>query len=129
MKKRRTANSGKTYYISGPISTTDDFEERFGRAEKRLNKTGVKTVNPVTLAKSLDERLGAKPFSLPYSAYMRNDVVALSCFCDGIIMLPNWPESKGARLELSIARALGMEVLEMSEKGELQSLREFHSAR
>ena len=56
VKMKKIANDGKIYYMSGPISATDDFEERFERAEKRLNKMGIKTVNPVTLAKSLDDR-------------------------------------------------------------------------
>ena len=123
MKGQGTASADKTYYLSGPISGTDDFEERFGRAERRLNKMGVRTVNPVTLGKSLDGRMGASPHSLPYGAYMRNDVVALSCFCDGIIMLPNWRRSRGATLELEIAQALGMERLEMSEGGELSKMK------
>ena len=122
VKMKKIANDGKIYYMSGPISATDDFEERFERAEKRLNKMGIKTVNPVTLAKSLDKRLGTKPFSLSYCAYVRNDVVALSCLCDGVIMLPNWKKSRGATLELSIAQALGMEQLELSESGELTQL-------
>ena len=40
---------------------------------------------------------------------MRADISAL-LECDTIVLLPGWPKSRGARLELTIAMELGMDV-------------------
>ena len=42
--------------------------------------------------------------------YEGRDLVKLS-ECTGIIMLPNWKKSKGAKFELSVAKFLGLEII------------------
>ena len=37
----------KRIYISGPITGTDDFYERFMKAEEMLSSEGLSIVNPV----------------------------------------------------------------------------------
>jgi hypothetical protein len=48
-----------------------------------------------------------------WEEYMRNSLKHLMD-CEGIALLPNWEDSKGARLEHTIAVALGMDVLYLS---------------
>lgn len=42
--------------------------------------------------------------------YLRRDIVALM-ECDGIVVLPGWEASKGARVETDLGGVLGMSVL------------------
>lgn len=45
-----------------------------------------------------------------WGCYLRNDLAAL-LDCDAILMLPGWESSHGARLELTVASAVGLRVL------------------
>lgn len=66
----------------------------FIEAEKKLMGFGVSPVN---------NGLGK---GRKWSEYMKADIQML-LGCDGILLLPGWQNSRGARLECSIADALG----------------------
>lgn len=88
------------WYLSGQVTGNGSFRECFDFFEVYYTKLGFNVVNPVK-----DE-----PDGKPYGYYMRRDLVKLSG-CTGIIMLPNWKKSKGAKFELSVARFLGLEII------------------
>lgn len=44
-------------YISGPITGTTDYKERFAVAEEKLKANGYEVVNPAKLAAALPESL------------------------------------------------------------------------
>lgn len=92
-----------TVYISGKITGTDDYEERFAKAEKKLSREGFIPVNPLDIPVNCNN---GKP---SWSDYMREDIKRL-VDCDIIYMMKGWKESKGARLEHHIATVLGMGV-------------------
>ena len=84
-------------YLSGPI--TGIKVDSFGEAQLFIEKLGHEVVNPTDLnAPGTD-----------WTEAMRVDIKAL-IYCDGIVMLPNWSASKGAKLEIMIARELGLKV-------------------
>lgn len=85
-------------YISGAVSDDENFREKFSKAEKLLLSQGYEVVNPVK-----DEEDGHT-----WEYYMRKDIVKLMS-CDCIYMLKDWYLSKGAGLELHIAKKLNME--------------------
>lgn len=87
-------------YISGPITGTEDYKERFRMAEMELRHVGHIPVNPVTIS----EKLGK---NLPHEAYMKRDIEWLIT-CEGIYMLPGWENSEGAKVEKMIADACGI---------------------
>ena len=95
-------------YISGKITGTSDYIERFAAAEKRLKIDGHKVVNP---AKKNIGREG-----MTWGWYMRRCIKWL-VDCEAIYLLRGWRKSPGARLEQQIAVALGM-VIFSQEKGE-----------
>lgn len=87
-------------YISGRITGDPHYREKFARAERVLRRRGYEPVNPTK----------GEPDGKEWTWYMRRDIKKL-CDCDRICMLNDWPESKGATVENSIARELGMPVM------------------
>lgn len=88
-------------YISGPITGMPDLNRAaFAETQAKLESLGYSVFNP------LDKAL---PDSADWNAHMRADIVALMG-CSQVAVLPGWRDSRGARLEVSIAHALGMPV-------------------
>lgn len=96
-------------YVSGKISGTDDFRERFSAAEKKLRVQGHKVINPA-------KKNAHFPEGTPWETYMRASIRLLSR-ADAIYLLRGWRQSRGARLEQKIAQELGLVVI-CQEKGE-----------
>lgn len=89
------------YYISGKITDNPNYEADFERAEMWLKLQGHEVVNPVKIYHSFN--------CFTYAEFMKVDLVLLE-MCEGIYMLENWKDSKGAKTELAVAKALGKEV-------------------
>jgi len=114
-------------YISGKISALPINEaiNNFNNAEEYLKQKyfyiGAQIVNPFKLDHSKAEELKRRQLdpAVPdnekptehevWAAYMEVDCGALLT-CDGIYMLKNWAESKGARIEYVIAQELGLTI-------------------
>lgn len=84
-------------YISGAISNTDDYMERFEKAEKKLTEQGYSVVNPAKVNAQLPE-------DTSYEEYMKMCFCMLD-MCDGIYILKGWKKSLGANRELGYAMA------------------------
>ena len=92
----------KTIYISGPITGIEaTAPQLFKEAEDFLKAKGYEVVNPMTINHDHDKS---------WTNYMKTDIIALM-ECDGIFMLDNWEESKGACIEYYLAIKLGYEVM------------------
>jgi len=90
-------------YISGPMTGIPGHNRRaFNKAAKRLRKVGYKVINPAEMDHNLK-----KP--LPWVQCLRRDIAQV-VKCDGIALLPGWKDSRGAHLEVYIAKKLDMEV-------------------
>ena len=53
-----------------------------------------------------------------YRYVLLRDLMVMAT-CDAILLLADWRDSQGAKTELAFARAVGMEVLELTEYGEV----------
>ena len=93
-----------TVYISGAITGTTDYEERFKAAEHQLREEGYDVMNPAAISALL-------PKGMPWSAYMEV-MLPLLKYCDAIYLLKGWHQSSGARIELEYAIKLGLDVME-----------------
>lgn len=82
-------------YISGAITGTDDYMERFEAAEKAITDAGYTAVNPAKINSNLPE-------DTTYDEYMKLSMCLLE-MCDVIYMLDGWEESNGANMELKYA--------------------------
>ena len=78
-------------YISGAITGTDDYMERFARAEKELTAKGYSVVNPAKVNAQLPE-------DTSYEEYMKMCFCMLD-ICEAIFMLKGWSKSCGSNRE------------------------------
>jgi hypothetical protein len=93
-------------YVSGPVSgrPREEAVRAFADAARDLRDRGHDPIDPMGFPlNSVD--------GLPWSAYLRQDLAALVLVCDGILMLKGWTRSRGARLERSVAKRLGLAVM------------------
>ena len=78
-------------YISGAITGTDDYMERFAKAEKQLAEQGYSVVNPAKVNAQLPE-------DTTYEEYMKMCFCMLD-MCEAIYMLKGWSKSCGSNRE------------------------------
>lgn len=92
-------------YISGKVTGTNDYVERFAEAQRTLEVKYpcCEVVNPVRENSKLPE-------DTSWIGYMANSVNLLS-ECDVIYMLKGWEQSRGAGIEHTIAIGAEMEVI------------------
>lgn len=85
-------------YIAGPMTGLPEFNyPAFFKAEEKLASLGYDTLNP------------ARNHGNDWQEYMRAGITQV-CASDGIAFLPFWERSRGASLEIRIARELGIPI-------------------
>ena len=89
-------------YLSGAITGTDDYMDRFSVAEKSLEVEHT-IINPAKVNAQL-------PSDTDYEDYMKMSFCMLD-MCDGIYMLKGWKKSWGANRELGYAMAKNMIIM------------------
>lgn len=89
-------------YISGPITGTEDYMNRFSDAENDLNMKRHIAFNPAKISSMM-------PRETTYEEYMKISFCLLE-LSDGIFMMKGWETSNGARRELHYAQALGKKI-------------------
>ncbi len=108
----------KIVYISGPVTGTTDYAERFQQAEEWLKYEygvfkvfpqfpqgafdSVEIVNPVNFTKHL-------PSHTKWSTYMEV-LIPLLKTCDAIYLLKGWENSRGSQIEKLFAEACGIDI-------------------
>jgi len=113
----------KTVYISGPIvggmatvnpDTIAENKARFGEAEEFFKNwyAGWVVVNPLNVAACPNgDCVGVRQFGdHTWACYLRYDLIAMVRRCNAIAMIPGWQNSKGARLELHVAKELDFSI-------------------
>ena len=95
-------------YLSGPITGTTDYKERFARAEEFYKTSGFEVVNPVLIG---EEVLKLNP-NAEWQDFMIRDLEALRS-CTHIALLEGWENSKGAKTEKAEAELLGLEIMHL----------------
>lgn len=97
---------GARLYIAGPMTGIKDFNyPAFRHATVMLDRNDYDIEDPST--NSLPE--GSK-----WEAYMRVTIPQMLS-CDGVALLEGWENSRGARLEVFIAAALGIRCMPVEE--------------
>ena len=90
-------------YISGPITGTSDYVERFCKAEMELIMMGFSVINPVAVNCNM-------PKDMKYEEIMNHDFFLLD-MCDSIYMLDKWCQSREAVREYNYSVAKDKNIL------------------
>lgn len=94
-----TENAPGRLYLSGPMTGLPGYNRRaFHEAAAALRAQGYVVASPAELPGDDSD---------PWEVWMRR-ALGLLVACDAVAFLPRWEASRGARLEHTVAEALGM---------------------
>lgn len=95
-------------YVAGPMTGLPDYNyPAFKEAETYLTGLGYAVENP---ASAKDEEAGYPYQGAPYKWYIKSAIKQV-IECDMLVYLPGSADSKGATLEMSIAKTLDMPII------------------
>lgn len=94
-------------YVAGPMTGLPQFNyPAFFKAAADLEAVGYVAINPA--------REEGRANCLSWLDFMRASLIDIAA-CDGIATLPGWGDSRGAALEVHIARSLDLPVKSVDE--------------
>jgi hypothetical protein len=110
----------KKIYLCGPITGDPDYEQHFLKAEEailnKINSEGlqIKTINPSQFPLKKE----------PWEICLRYSIRTMLS-CDGVALLQGWENSRGCRMELSLAGQLKIPVVYLEPPVEPSLIRLF----
>jgi hypothetical protein len=101
----------KTGYIAGPMSGLHALNfKNFFYWQVALENSGYKIINPAEIDTVNWLRDGYDPSKSYWEECLKVDLELIESDADFIFVLDGWEDSKGAKLEIKKAKALGLEV-------------------
>lgn len=103
-------------YIAGPMTGYKDWNfPAFFEVEKQLELLGHEVINPAhndgaTVQAALESAGSPEAPNNPWRWYMRRDLPHV-LEVDALCVLPGWQKSKGASLEVTVAKAIGLPIM------------------
>jgi hypothetical protein len=90
-------------YIAGAISglSVPNYTHRFNKAKDEVAALGYQAVSPIELPHQ---------HSQSWQDYMKEDLAEL-LQCSAVYVLANWQTSRGARVEVYMAKLLGLKLI------------------
>lgn len=102
-------------YIAGPMTGLPKLNfPAFDAMRDRLISMGHTVVSPADISREMDYAAGVETGGLDWDKYMERDLAALAT-CDCVVVLEGWHRSRGAGMEVEIARTLGVLVVAVVE--------------
>lgn len=89
-------------YISGPITGTEDYLERFEKTKASIMAAGAEVINPAALNYVM-------PKDATHEEYMKMCIPLLD-MADVIYMMSGWQQSKGCGIEFEHAYENGISI-------------------
>jgi hypothetical protein len=94
------------YYLSGAITCQPDFKAYFKNYENKLRNLGITDIfNPADIPGLQDKE---------WETCLKYDLKFL-VDCNCVVLLPNWKYSRSVELEVYVAKALGIRIVEVND--------------
>lgn len=110
----KTKRNNFIVYISGAVSGTADYMDRFAAAEKHLSNMGYTVINPARINAQL-------PSETTYEQYMKMSLFLMD-MCNVLYQLNGWENSKGANREYGYALGKDMYIVKDGDLDENDSI-------
>ena len=102
-------------YISGPMTGVPDYNRgQFNRVAQELRNQGHEVLNPAELddPQEIRQQIEEQGYAAVWAEVLSRDVEAILCNgIEGLVLLPRWWDSPGARLEVLAAMSAGLKLL------------------
>jgi len=96
----------KYVYVSGPMTNIPKLNfPLFAKVTKELRKAGHLVISPA-------EMDGKPDINAVWINCMRRDIICMLSKCYAVVLLPNWKKSRGAKIEVWIAKKLSIKIIE-----------------
>ena len=89
-------------YIAGKITGHENYKADFKKAELDLRLQGHKVLNPADTVARID--------GLKHEEYL-HICLAMIDVADAVAFLPNWKDSKGAKMEMEYAKKANKKIM------------------
>lgn len=100
----------RVLYLSGPMTGLPEHNfPAFDQATEVLVDTGFTVISPADLDREFGYEGEYEPTKLEVESMLRRDIEAL-LECDGIVLLNGWLKSEGARMEVTVAGSLNLDI-------------------
>ncbi len=97
-------------YLSGPMTGYPEHNyPAFHAAREQLRSEGFEVLCPA--------EKGRVP-GWAWEQYLKRDLIMV-CFADAVVLLPGWADSRGACLEVHVARELGLPIRDFNDHADL----------
>lgn len=104
----------KKVYISGKIGEeevlSEETRQKFAQAEAKMRMLGYDVFNPTTSGLGEEAMRRAKANGTTFYKEILLLDLEQEKLCDAIILLPDYTQSPGARVEFDYAQAIGLEI-------------------
>lgn len=124
------------FYIAGPMSGIPQFNfPAFFELGAKVRELGHEVINPAEIDTEEDQGAALaspdgslKTVTKTWGDFLMRDVKIVADQVDGIVVLPNWEDSRGARLEVFVALNCDKPVFSLDD-GALVELDPYMTAR
>lgn len=93
-------------YLAGKITGNPNFKDDFKKAELELRLKGHKVLNPADTIARID--------GLKHEEYL-HICLAMIDVADAVAFLPNWKDSKGAKIEMEYAKKANKKIMYLED--------------